>query len=188
MAMSLRRPRPLGATTSPRDAAANRTSASAAATAASTHRLLTIQWSPATFSRYSTGSPLTEAATVDPMASASAPTRRTAASGCRPKSTILPIPRAAAAAARRSKWELSRLSTATPPSTTPLKISALASAMASTLSKWALWTASTAVTTATWGRAMRDSGSISPAWFIPISNTPKETEAGMRARLSGRPQ
>ena len=44
------------------------------------------------------------------------------------------------------------------------------------------------VTSATCGRAMATSGVISPAWFMPISNTAKAASAGMRASVSGTPQ
>ena len=51
-----------------------------------------------------------------------------------------------------------------------------------------MWTGSTVVTTATCGRTMPVSGTISPAWFMPISNTPKALSRGMRASVSGTPQ
>jgi hypothetical protein len=35
---------------------------------------------------------------------------------------------------------------------------------------------------------MPTSGVISPAWFMPISNTPKAVSRGMRASVSGTPQ
>ncbi len=38
------------------------------------------------------------------------------------------------------------------------------------------------------GRTRRVSGVISPAWFMPISNTPKRLLLGMRASDSGTPQ
>jgi hypothetical protein len=47
----------------------------------------------------------------------------------------------------------------------------LASAIASTEPKNSRCTGSTVVTIATCGRTSRASGSISPAWFMPISNT-----------------
>jgi hypothetical protein len=43
------------------------------------------------------------------------------------------------------------------------------------------------VTTATSGRTCPVSTSISPAWFMPISNTPNFARDGIRARLSGTP-
>ena len=43
------------------------------------------------------------------------------------------------------------------------------------------------VINARWGRANRVNGAISPAWFMPISNTPNLLRAGIRARLSGTP-
>ena len=92
-----------------------------------------------------------------------------------------------AAAHSRSKNALSRLSTQTPPGSRPSKISALASATASSDGKYAIWAASTLVTTATSGRIRRASGAISPAWFIPTSNTPKAASRGMRASDSGTP-
>src|SRR5262245_11965321 len=39
-----------------------------------------------------------------------------------------------------------------------------------------------------WGRASRVSASISPAWFMPSSNTPKRTSFGILASDSGTPQ
>jgi hypothetical protein len=54
----------------------------------------------------------------------------------------------------------------------PQKISPLASAMAEIERKNSICTGSTVVITATCGRTMRVRGSISPAWFMPISNTP----------------
>ena len=83
---------------------------------------------------------------------------------------------------------LSRFSTAVPAASMPSKISALASAMASMESKNSRWAGSMVVMTATSGRTMRDSGPISPAWFMPSSKTPSATSRGRRARLSGTPQ
>jgi hypothetical protein len=37
------------------------------------------------------------------------------------------------------------------------------------------------------GATMRVRGSISPGWFMPISNTARRVSAGMRARVSGTP-
>jgi len=34
---------------------------------------------------------------------------------------------------------------------------------------------------------MRDSGAISPAWFMPISNTARSVVLGIRARVRGTP-
>ena len=137
--------------------------------------------------RQATSSPDTLARMREPSPSGEDSTRRTLASTCPPKPRMVSTPRALAAAARRSKWGLSRLSTATPPGSMPANTSALASAICSTVSKKALCTASTVVITATWGRTSRDMGSISPGLFIPISKTPKAVSDGMRARLSGRP-
>ena len=53
---------------------------------------------------------------------------------------------------------------------------ALARAISSTLSKYSRWTGSTVVTMATCGRTILASGSISPAWFMPISKMPKRAE------------
>ncbi len=50
------------------------------------------------------------------------------------------------------------------------------------------WLAAIVVTIATWGCTMPTSGVISPAWFMPISNTPKAVSRGMRASVSGTPQ
>ena len=97
-------------------------------------------------------------------------------------------PASPAAAARRLNCALSRLRTATPSPVMPWKISALASAMSSTDSKWAPCTASTLVITATSGLTIRDRGAISPGWFMPISNTPKVESAAIRDRLNGTPQ
>jgi hypothetical protein len=44
------------------------------------------------------------------------------------------------------------------------------------------------VITATWGRTSFTSERISPAWFMPISNTPNDASTGMRASDSGTPQ
>ena len=46
----------------------------------------------------------------------------------------------------------------------------------------------TVVIIATWGRAMRESGAISPGWFMPISITANSVSAGIRASVSGTPQ
>ncbi len=46
----------------------------------------------------------------------------------------------------------------------------------------------TVVTIAACGRTRLTSGAISPAWFMPISNTPKPESAGIRASVSGTPQ
>ncbi len=48
--------------------------------------------------------------------------------------------------------------------------------------------ASTVVTMAACGRTMPFSGAISPAWFMPISKTPKSVSRGMLASVSGTPQ
>ena len=75
-----------------------------------------------------------------------------------------------------------------PPGSRPAKISALASAIAASLANCPRCTGSTLVMTAICGRTIRDSGVISPAWFMPISNTAKRVAAGMRASVSGTPQ
>ena len=75
-----------------------------------------------------------------------------------------------------------------PPGTRPWKISALASAISSTDENCARCTGSTVVMTATCGRTIWVSGVISPAWFMPISNTPNCVAFGMRASVSGTPQ
>ena len=61
---------------------------------------------------------------------------------------------------------------ATPPARSPEKISPLASAMAASEAKCSIWTGSTVVISATSGRTWAVSGTISAAWFMPISNTP----------------
>ena len=78
--------------------------------------------------------------------------------------------------------------TATPPGSNPENISAFASAIFSVVPKNSRCTGSTVVTMATCGRTSAVSGVISPAWFMPISNTPKRTPDGMRASVSGTPQ
>ena len=45
----------------------------------------------------------------------------------------------------------------------------------------------TSVTSRHAASTSRASGSSSPAWFIPISNTPKRASRGIRARLNGTP-
>ena len=97
---------------------------------------------------------------------------RTSAPACSPKLMTRPAAEARAWARTRSKEALSRLSTAVPPGSMPQKISPLASAMAEIERKNSICTGSTVVITATCGRTMRVSGSISPAWFMPISKTP----------------
>ena len=77
---------------------------------------------------------------------------------------------------------------ATPPGSRPEKISALASAMASTEGKNSRCTGDTLVTMATCGRTIATSGVISPAWFMPISATQNRVSRGIRARVSGTPQ
>ena len=61
--------------------------------------------------------------------------------------------------------------TAAPPGSSPRKISALASAILASEPKNSRCTGAIVVMIATCGRASRDSGSISPAWFMPISST-----------------
>ena len=70
----------------------------------------------------------------------------------------------------------------------PVKISALASAIFSTEPKYSRCTGSTVVTMATCGATSLVSGVISPAWFMPISNTAYLALAGQRASDSGTPQ
>ena len=77
---------------------------------------------------------------------------------------------------------------ATPPGSRPEKISALASAIASTEGKNSRCTGATVVMIATCGRTMAVSGLISPAWFMPISETRKRVAFGIRASVSGTPQ
>ena len=77
---------------------------------------------------------------------------------------------------------------ATPPGSTPSKISLLASAIAATEGKNSRCAGATVVISATCGRTSRVRARISPAWFIPISNTPKAAPSGKRARLNGTPQ
>ena len=61
---------------------------------------------------------------------------------------------------------------ATPPGSSPEKISPLASAMAEIEAKCSIWTGSTVVISAMSGRTCAVSGTISAGWFMPISNTP----------------
>ena len=61
---------------------------------------------------------------------------------------------------------------AVPPVLNPEKISPLASAMAESEAKCSICTGSTVVISAMSGRTMAVNGTISPGWFIPISNTP----------------
>ena len=76
-----------------------------------------------------------------------------------------------------------------PTGSIPSKISALALATpVSPSGKLPTWTGSTLVTIAMCGRTIRVSGRISPAWFMPISNTANCVSAGMRASVSGTPQ
>ena len=93
-----------------------------------------------------------------------------------------------ACASSRANCELSRLSTTAPPGSTPEKISALASAIASMPAKNSRCTGSTVVMTATCGRTIFTSGVISPEWFMPISKIANRTDAGQRANDSGTPQ
>ncbi len=60
--------------------------------------------------------------------------------------------------------------------------------MAATEEKNSRCTGSTVVTMATCGRTRRVSGVISPAWFMPISNTPKRADGASRASDNGTPQ
>jgi hypothetical protein len=83
---------------------------------------------------------------------------------------------------------MSRLISATPPFVSPEKISPLASAIAATEAKCSRCTGATVVTMAICGRAIATRGVISPAWFMPISNTPKRVVEGMRASDNGTPQ
>ena len=83
---------------------------------------------------------------------------------------------------------MSRLITAAPPFTMPEKISAFASAIASSVPKNSRCTGAMVVTIATCGRTSAVSGVISPAWFMPISNTPNFADCGISASESGTPQ
>ena len=83
---------------------------------------------------------------------------------------------------------MSRLSTTAPSGSSPEKISALASAIASMPAKNSRCTGSIVVMMATCGRTIFTSGVISPAWFMPISNTAKRVLAGQRANDNGTPQ
>ncbi len=53
--------------------------------------------------------------------------------------------------------------------------------------KFSVCTPSTVVMIAAWGRTRRASGVISPAWFMPISNTANSASSGRRARVNGTP-
>ncbi len=67
------------------------------------------------------------------------------------------------ARAQTLEMRIVALTMATPPGSSPAKISALASAIASTLAKFSRCTGATVVMIATCGRTMRRSGVISPA-------------------------
>ena len=62
---------------------------------------------------------------------------------------------------------------AAPPGSSPSKISLLASAIAATEGKNSRCAGATVVIRATCGRTCRVRARISPAWFMPISSTPK---------------
>ncbi len=78
--------------------------------------------------------------------------------------------------------------TAVPPGVNPSQIVAFSSAIASMLPRWPICAGAIAVMTATSGRARRDSGAISPGWFMPISTTATPAFQGSRASVSGTPQ
>src|ERR1700680_3298998 len=75
------------------------------------------------------------ACTLEPSGRNETLRRRASHSGCSPNDTILPAPAARAARLSRRWSGLSRLITAAPSGSSPRKISALASAIASTESK-----------------------------------------------------
>ena len=58
---------------------------------------------------------------------------------------------------------------------------------ASPSAKFSMCAGPTVVTATACGRTMRDSGVISPAWFMPISKTARSVSRGMRASVSGTP-
>ncbi len=106
---------------------------------------------------------------------ASAPSRS-------PNETICRMPAVCAASRSRANCAMSALITAAPPGSTPEKISAFASAMASSVPKNSRCTGAIVVTIATCGRTSCVSGVISPAWFMPISNTPSRGARHQRKR------
>ena len=125
-----------------------------------------------------------------PPAARTASITRTSAPAARPNETTR-APLASAASRNRAKCGESAGITATggwsPIGSSASKISALASAMASSEPRFSMWAGAMVVITATCGRTCRVSPSISPAWFMPISNTPYCVRAGIRARLKGTP-
>jgi hypothetical protein len=64
----------------------------------------------------------------------------------------------------------------------------VASAISSTDLKNSRCTGAMVVMIATSGRTSFVNGVISPAWFMPISNTPKRAASGRRASDRGTPQ
>ena len=76
---------------------------------------------------------------------------------------------------------------AVPPGSSPSKISPLARAMSSIVSKNSWCAGAMVVTIATCGRTRPVSADSSPAWFIPISSTASVLSAGIRASDSGTP-
>ena len=75
-----------------------------------------------------------------------------------------------------------------PAGSSPSKIEAFSTAMPSRLPKASIWAGATVVIIATWGRAMRDRGAISPGWFMPSSRIAQSVSAGIRASVRGTPQ
>ena len=75
-----------------------------------------------------------------------------------------------------------------PPGSSPWKIEAFSAAMPSSEPNASICAGATVVIIATCGRAMRDSGAISPGWFMPSSTMAKSVSAGIRASVSGTPQ
>ena len=86
----------------------------------------------------------------------------------------------------RSNQRLSAFRIAAPPRAMPAKISALALATpVSPSGKFSICTGPTVVIATACGSTMRDSGSISSAWFMPISNTPAPGRRAASAPGSG---
>ena len=76
---------------------------------------------------------------------------------------------------------------AVPPFGSPAKISAFAIAISVSVAKNSRCADATQVTMAMCGRTNCVSSASSPLWFMPISNTPKREDAGIRASDRGTP-
>ncbi len=182
------RPRPARGAKAARALRAVSRSTSSARSISRVQRLFSPQCRPLWAMGNSMGWPCSRARTSAPASWGLKPSSWAAHPPDDPKLSIR-APASPAMRPRSSNQASSALRIAVPPGIRPAKISPLARATpASPSSKFSMCTGPTVVTATACGFTIRDRGPISPAWFMPISNTARRVAAGIRARVRGTPK